>query len=107
MMLTRTVPDLKLTGIPLTAAIDYVRDVTDANLHVNWRTLEDQRTRKDAPVNLRLAYVTVEKALNLFCRKPARAIRSPTTSMKASSKSPPAKSPTTRNLPASTRSTIW
>ena len=66
LMLNRTVPDLKMTGVPVADAIDSLRDLTGANLHVNWRALEEQGIGKDTPVNVHVRSVTIEKALNLI-----------------------------------------
>src|SRR5437016_13077874 len=65
LMLNRTVPDLKMTGVALADAVDSLRDISGANLHVNWRALEEQGIGKDTPVNVHVRGVTVEKALNL------------------------------------------
>src|SRR3954471_2895944 len=64
--LSRVVPDLRLTGVPLNDAIDSLRDLSGANIHVNWRALEEIGVGKDTPVNLRVRNVTLEKSLNLI-----------------------------------------
>src|SRR4051812_12923212 len=63
--LGRTIPDLRLTGVPLSDAVDALRDSSGANIHVNWRALEEQGVGKDTTVNLRVRGVTLEKALML------------------------------------------
>jgi hypothetical protein len=64
--LSRTVPDMRLTGVALSEAIDSLRDLSGANIHVNWRALEEMGIGKDTPVNLRVRNVTIQKALNLI-----------------------------------------
>src|SRR5216110_3137178 len=65
LMLNRTVPDLKMTGVAVADAVDSLRDLTGANIHVNWKALEEQGIGKDTPVNVHVRGVTLEKALNL------------------------------------------
>src|SRR5437870_9431849 len=65
LMLNRTVPDLKMTGVAVVDAIDSLRDLTNANIHVNWKALEEQGIGKDTPVNVHVRGVTLEKALSL------------------------------------------
>src|ERR1043166_4883994 len=64
-LLNQRLPELKFTGVPLSDAIDFLRDVTSANIHVNWRALEEAGVGKDTQVNLRARGVTLEKALSL------------------------------------------
>ncbi len=64
--LSRVVPDLRLTGVALSDAIDSLRDLSGANIHVNWRALEEIGVGKDTSVNLRVRGVSLEKALNLI-----------------------------------------
>src|SRR5438874_648563 len=61
--LSRRIADVKLVGIPLDAAIDYVRDVCGANLHVNWRALEQINVTRQTSVSLRLSDVTARRIL--------------------------------------------
>ena len=61
--LARRIADVKLIGIPLDAAIDYVREVSGANVHVNWRALEQINVTRQTSVSLRLADVTARRIL--------------------------------------------
>ena len=61
--LNHTIPEVPFNGVGLTEAIDFLRDVSGANLVVNWKALEEAGVNKDAPVNVRLHHVSLRKAL--------------------------------------------
>jgi hypothetical protein len=61
--LTRKLPELRFTQIPLGDAIDQVREATGANIHVNWRALELLNVTRDMPTSLNLRDVTARRAL--------------------------------------------
>jgi uncharacterized membrane protein YgcG len=64
--LNRTLPEMKFDGIPLADAIDFVRDITDANITVNWRALEGAGVTRETLINLKLRNVSLRKALTLM-----------------------------------------
>ena len=64
--LARTMPELKFDGVAFSDAVDFLRDVTAANLVVNWRALEGAGVTKDTVVNLKVRGVTLRKALSLL-----------------------------------------
>lgn len=57
--------DAKFTGVALVDCLDYLRDVSGANMHVNWRALEAAGISKDTSVNVRLRGVSLRKVLDL------------------------------------------
>jgi len=57
-------PDLKFEGVPLSEALDYIRDSSDINVVVDWKSLEAVNIDKNTLVNLHLRGVTLRKALN-------------------------------------------
>lgn len=61
-----SVADIHFSGTALVDAVEYVRDVSGANITVNWKALEEAGVSKDSPVNIRLRGVTVRKALDLI-----------------------------------------
>src|SRR5688572_15702264 len=61
--LSRRLPEVRITGVPLESAIDFVRDLTGLNIHVNWRALEQHNVTRQSQVSLRLADVTVRRIL--------------------------------------------
>jgi hypothetical protein len=63
MALSRKLPELKFTQIPLGDAIDHVREATGANIHVNWRALEMLNVTREMPTSLNLRDVTARRAL--------------------------------------------
>jgi hypothetical protein len=63
--LNRVLPDLNLTGVTLNDAIEFLRDVSGTNLHVNWPALEAVGVSKETPINVRLRHVSLRKVLTL------------------------------------------
>ncbi|MEA2736444.1 MAG: hypothetical protein QOE14_2895, partial [Humisphaera sp.] len=61
--LTRKLPELKFKQIPLAEAIDFIRDATGANIHVNWRAIELLNVTRETPTTLNLRDVTARRAL--------------------------------------------
>ena len=62
----RHLPELKFQGVALVDAIDLLRDVSGANIHVDWKALEAAGVARDTPVNLRLKDVTLKHVLELM-----------------------------------------
>ena len=58
-------PATNLDNVSVNDAIDFLRDVSGANIHVNWRALEEVGVGKDAQVNVRLRSVNLRKVLDL------------------------------------------
>lgn len=65
-VLDQVLPEIRFQGVSIVDAVDFLRDVSGANIHVNWRALEAIGVTKDAQVNMRLRAVTVRKALGLL-----------------------------------------
>ena len=63
--LNTVLPEVKFDNISLSDAVDFLRDVTGANMHVNWRALEGAGVGKDALINLRMRSVQLSKVLRL------------------------------------------
>lgn len=64
--LNQRMPELKFQGVTLSDAIDFLRDVSGANITVNWKALEGAGVSRDASVNLHLRGVSMRKALDLL-----------------------------------------
>jgi len=64
--LDKNIPQLKLDGVTFSDSIDFLRDVSGMNVHVNWKALELVGVEKSAVVNLRLSSVSMRKALTLL-----------------------------------------
>jgi hypothetical protein len=58
-------PEVNLQSVPLGDVIDFLRDASGANLHVNWRAIEEVGVGKDTPVSIRLRGATLRKVLTL------------------------------------------
>src|SRR5437667_3932721 len=67
--LNMTLPTLNFAGVSFGDAIDFLRDVSGANIHVDWRALETAGVGKDAVVNMRLRSVSMSKVLSLLCNE--------------------------------------
>jgi uncharacterized membrane protein YgcG len=65
-VLDKVEPDLKLTDVPLSDALDYIRDTTDTNMVVDWKSLEAVNIDRNTLINLRLHNVTLRKALTII-----------------------------------------
>ncbi|MDB5295243.1 MAG: hypothetical protein JWO31_1226, partial [Phycisphaerales bacterium] len=61
--LNRKLPDVKLQNVGLNDAMEFVRDVSGANLVIDWKALEAAGVNRDTPVNLRLYGVTLRKVI--------------------------------------------
>lgn len=64
LLLERRLPELKLDAVPFQDVIDALRDLTNANIFVNWRALEAEGVDRAAPVTARLRDVRFSKALD-------------------------------------------
>jgi hypothetical protein len=67
----RTLPEMKFTGVTFGEAVDFLRDVSGLNMHVNWKALAEQNVTPDTPVNIRLRAVSMRKVLNLLLSEAA------------------------------------
>lgn len=61
--LDRRLPEVKFDSVPFTDVVDFLRDITAANIFVNWRALEGAGIDKSSPVTARLRDVKFSKAL--------------------------------------------
>src|SRR5689334_3175225 len=64
--LDMTLPATNLDNVSINDAIDFLRDVTGANIHVNWKALEGAGIGKDTQVNCRVRGVSMRKVLDLI-----------------------------------------
>src|SRR5688572_29568783 len=62
--LDRRLPELRFDGVALADVVDFMRDVTGANVFVNWQAIEKAGGKRDAPVTLRLRDVPFRTALD-------------------------------------------
>jgi general secretion pathway protein D len=64
--LERPLPELNFDGAGFTDVIDFLRDVSGANIFVNWRALEAAGIDRNAPVSARLRNIKFSKALTII-----------------------------------------
>jgi len=69
--LNQRLPELQFQGVTLGDAIDFLRDVSGANIVVNWKALEGAGITRDTQVNLHLTGITMHKALDLILNEAA------------------------------------
>jgi hypothetical protein len=64
--LDRVLPAVNFTNVTLKDAIDFLRDVSGSNIHVNWKALETAGITQDATINVKLRQVGLHKVLRLL-----------------------------------------
>lgn len=67
--LDRRLPSVQLQGQPFTDAVDFLKDVTGANILVNWKALEADSIDKQTPVNAELHDVKFSKVLDVILQQ--------------------------------------
>lgn len=71
-LLQKTLPAINFNNVTLRDALDFLRDVSGANVHVNWKALEAVGVTPDVQVNVRLRQVSLGKVLSLLLTEAAR-----------------------------------
>jgi general secretion pathway protein D len=66
--LERKLPEVRFDNVGFSDVLDFLRDVTSANIFVNWRALETAGIDRNAPVTARLRDVKFSKALETILR---------------------------------------
>ena len=64
--LNQTMPELKFDGVAFNDALEFLRDVSGANITVNWKALNAAGITADQTVNMHLRQVSLRKALSLL-----------------------------------------
>jgi len=65
-MLERELPAINFSGVSLSDAFDFIRDVSGANIHVNWKALEKAGVKQDTQVSMKLRQISVATVLNVL-----------------------------------------
>lgn len=63
--LNAVLPELRFDNVTVDSAIDFLRDASGANIHVNWRAIEESGIDKNTTINVRLRSVPLRKVLQL------------------------------------------
>jgi hypothetical protein len=63
--LNRVLPAINFTNVTLRDAVDFLRDVSGANIHANWKAIEAAGVTADTTINVKLRSVTLRKVLGL------------------------------------------
>src|SRR3954470_3426777 len=64
--LDRVLPQINFTNVTLKDAIEFLRDVSGSNMHVNWKAIEAAGVTQDTQINIKLRQVTLRKVLGLL-----------------------------------------
>lgn len=64
--LNRNLPAIDFQNVTLREAIEFLRDVSGANVHVNWRAIELTGVTPDTTVNMRLRQVPMRRVLSML-----------------------------------------
>jgi len=64
--LDRVLPAVNFTNVTLKDAIDFLRDVSGSNIHVNWKAIEAAGITPDTAINIKLRQVSLRKVLGLL-----------------------------------------
>jgi bla regulator protein BlaR1 len=64
--LDRKLPEVDFNNVALSDAIDFMRDVTGANIFVNWKALRDAGVERTSPVSVRVRNISFGKALTIL-----------------------------------------
>lgn len=60
------VPEIRIADATLGDAIEFIREASGANIHVNWRALEELNITREMPINMRLRSVSLRSVLKLL-----------------------------------------
>jgi hypothetical protein len=63
---TQRLPEVKFDNVAFKDALEYLRDISDANIHVNWKAIEVAGISQDTNVNLHLRNVSLGKTMDLL-----------------------------------------
>jgi len=64
--LDRVLPAVNFANVTLKDAIDFLRDVSGSNIHVNWKAIEAAGITQDTQINIKLRQVSLRKVLTLL-----------------------------------------
>ncbi len=64
-VLAKRLPEVRLENSALADVVDFLRDVAQVNIYVNWRALEGVGIDRNAPVSVRVRDVPLAKVLRL------------------------------------------
>ena len=64
--LDRQLPEVNFDGVGFSDVTDFLRDVTGANIVVNWKSLEAAGVDRNTPVTVRLRQIKFAKALSVI-----------------------------------------
>ncbi len=63
LQLDKKIPEIRFDNVAFESVVDFLRDISGANIFVNWRALEQSGIDKNTPVSARLHDVKFSKAL--------------------------------------------
>lgn len=66
--LEKKLPEVKFDAVPFKDVVEFLRDVSDVNIFVNWRAINAGGITREQPVTARLRDVKISKALQILLR---------------------------------------
>ena len=75
-LLNKKLPEVRCKGMPASDVIDYLRDVTGANIYVKWKALEIAGVATNNTVTVVLKNASLQSVLSAWCEdlEPSRAV---------------------------------
>ena len=64
--MNRNLPAIDFSNVTLRESIDFLRDASGVNIHVNWRAIEAIGVTPDTTVNMRLRQVPMRRVLTML-----------------------------------------
>jgi hypothetical protein len=75
--LRKSMPEVNFKAVPLADVIEFMRDVTAANIFVNWRALEAAGVKKNVAVSVRLRNLPMHEALRMILDSASEGAKQP------------------------------
>src|SRR5688572_27321855 len=69
--LNRNLPAIDFANVTLREALEFLRDISGTNIHVNWRAIETTGVTPDTTVNMKLRQVPMRRVLTMLLEEAA------------------------------------
>src|SRR2546421_12433250 len=73
--LDRVLPAVNFANVTLKDAIDFLRDVSGLNIHLNWKAIEAAGITEDTPINIKLPQGLLREGLGLLLSEASCGVR--------------------------------
>ena len=72
-MLDQRIPEVSFDGVPFEQVMDWVAEITGANVVVRWQTLEDNGVDRDKPITIKMKNLRLSQVLWMIMNEAAGA----------------------------------